>query len=195
MKMEVVNVGDWRGIALRGIVAMLFGVVTLVWPGLTLTALVLLFGAFALVGGLFTIAAVITQLAGTGSRRSVMLFDGIVSVIIGVVTFAWPNITALALLYLIAAWAFLTGAMEVAAAVRLRAVLRHEWLLGLAGVASIIFAALLVITPGAGALVITWLIGWYALFFGALLLALAWQIHRLQSPRDPATSPFRQAAV
>jgi uncharacterized membrane protein HdeD (DUF308 family) len=85
--------------------------------------------------------------------------------------------------------------MELAAAVRLRAVLRHEWLLGLAGVASIVFAALLVITPGAGALVITWLIGWYALFFGALLLALSWQIHRLQSPRDPATSPFRQAAV
>jgi uncharacterized membrane protein HdeD (DUF308 family) len=79
--------------------------------------------------------------------------------------------------------------------VRLRAVLRHEWLLGLAGVASIVFAVLLVITPGAGALVITWLIGWYALFFGALLLALAWQIHRLQSPHDPATSPFRQAAV
>jgi uncharacterized membrane protein HdeD (DUF308 family) len=109
--MEVVNVGDWRGIALRGIVALLFGVVTLVWPGLTVTALVLLFGAFALVGGLFTIAAVLTQPVGTGSRRSVMLFDGIVSVIIGVVTFAWPNITALALLYLIAAWAFLTGAM------------------------------------------------------------------------------------
>jgi uncharacterized membrane protein HdeD (DUF308 family) len=193
--MEVHIVGDWRGIALRGVVAVLFGVVTLVWPGLTVTALVLLFGAFALVGGLFTIAAVITQPAGTRGRRGVMLFDGIVSVIIGIVTVAWPNITALALLYLIAAWAFLTGVIEVTAAVRLRAVLRHEWLLGLAGLASIVFAALLVITPGAGALVITWLIGWYALFLGALLLALAWQIHRLQAPGDANASPFRQAAV
>jgi uncharacterized membrane protein HdeD (DUF308 family) len=112
------------------------------------------------------------------------------------VTFIWPGITALALLYVIAFWAMLTGVLELVGAVRLRRELKHEWLLGLAGLLSIAFGVMLVITPGAGALVITWLIGWYALFVGGLLLALAWRLHRLQSElRQPHRGPVRPAAV
>jgi uncharacterized membrane protein HdeD (DUF308 family) len=193
--MDMFIVGTWRAIALRGIAAVLFGLLTLVWPGLTLRVLVLLFGAFALVDGFFVIAAVLAQAPGTRGRRGILLAQGALSVIVGIVTFAWPGITALALLYLIAAWAFIIGVMEIVAAVNLRSVIRNEWLLGLAGAASIVFAALLVITPGAGALVITWLIGWYALFLGVLEMALAWRLRQLERLAERTASGMRPAAI
>jgi len=169
---------DWRMIALRGVAALAFGVLTLVWPSLTLWALVLLFGAYALVNGVMILGAAIANRVPMGRSRGWLVFDGIVGVAAGIVTFAWPDVTALALLFVIAAWAIISGVAEIAAAIELRQVIRHEWLLGLAGVASVIFGILLVITPGDGALVITWLIGWYALFLGAMLLSLALRLRR-----------------
>jgi uncharacterized membrane protein HdeD (DUF308 family) len=186
---------DWRIIALRGVAAIAFGVLTLVWPGLTVWALVLLFGAYALVDGVFTLMhATDTELSGR--HRAVLVLEGLAGVAAGIIAFAWPGITALALLYIIAAWAIVIGVMEIAAAIRLRDVFRHTWLFGVAGAASIIFGILLLITPGAGALVITWLIGWYALFVGVTLLALAWRQRRSHSElRDSTASPLRQAPV
>lgn len=174
-------VGDWRSLALRGAAALIFGILALVWPGLTLWALVVLWGAYVLVDGISMLAGVAARVPGTEMRRAVLIFEGIVGVVIGVVTFVWPDITALALLYVIAAWALITGALELAAAVRLRAVIDNEWFLGLIGVLSILFGISLIITPGAGALVITWLIGWYAVLTGVLLGALAWRMRKLQA--------------
>src|SRR3954466_2356877 len=158
--MLILFVGDWRAVALRGLAALAFGILTLVWPGLTLWALVVLFGAYALVDGVLVLGAVIAHRVPIGGRRGWLVFDGIAGVAVGIVTFAWPDVTALALLFVIAVWAIITGVIEVTTAIELRRVIQNEWLLGLAGVASVVFGILLVITPGAGALVITWLIGW-----------------------------------
>jgi uncharacterized membrane protein HdeD (DUF308 family) len=195
MSMDVYVVGDWRSVALRGVAAFAFGALTLIWPDLTLTVLVYLFGAYALVDGVFTLAAVVTQSPETRGRRGILVLQGLLGVAAGIVTFAWPGITALALLYVIAAWAIIGGVLEIVAAIQLRAVLRNEWLLVLGGVASVVFGVLLVITPGAGALVITWLIGWYAVFLGVVLLALAWRLHRVQSSLRDNAAPFRPAAT
>jgi uncharacterized membrane protein HdeD (DUF308 family) len=184
-------IGSWKSLALRGAAAVLFGVLTLIWPGLTLWALVLLWGAYVLVDGLSVLGDVFTHAPGTDDRRGWLIFQGVVSIVAGVLTFVWPDITALALLFVIAAWAFVTGVLEIAAAVRLRRVLSNEWLLALVGVLSIAFAIGLVVTPGAGALVITWFIGWFALLAGAVRLGLAWRVRKLDTELAGATGRRR----
>jgi MFS family permease len=132
---------------------------------------------------------VFTRAPGTEDRRGWLIFLGLTGIAAGVLTFIWPDITALALLFVIAAWAFVIGVVEIGAAVRLRRVLPNEWLLGLLGALSITFAIALVITPGAGALVITWFIGWYALLSGVVRLALAWRLRKVENElevRPPA---------
>jgi uncharacterized membrane protein HdeD (DUF308 family) len=187
----IIVFGGWRGVAIRAVAAIAFGVLTLVWPELTLWALVILFGAYVLVDGVFSLAAA-SKPEGR-ARRGWLVFEGIVGIAAGIVTFLWPDITALALLYVIAAWAFLSGVFRIAAAISQRRLIQNEWLLALTGAASIVFAILLVITPGAGALVITWLIGWFALVFGVLLLALALHLrrveHEIEGSRAVGTRP------
>lgn len=161
----------WWALVLRGVAAVLFGVAALVWPGLALTALVYLFGAYAIVDGVFAIAAALSP-AGRQVNRWLLGLEGVVSVIAGIIAFVWPGITALALLYIIAAWAIVTGVLEVIAAFRLRQEIQGEWLMGLGGVASVIFGLLLVIFPGSGALAVVWLIGVYAIVFGVVLVVL-----------------------
>ena len=173
-------VGNWRAHAVRGVVAVLFGITALVWPHLTLWALVLLFGVYVLLDGLMVLGAVVTHAPGTQRERSSLLVRGIVGVAAGLLTLVWPDITALALLFLIAAWAALGGVTEIVTAIRLRRELRNEWLLILSGGLAIAFALLLVITPGDGALVITWLIGWFAVLYGVALLLLALRLRKLQ---------------
>jgi uncharacterized membrane protein HdeD (DUF308 family) len=177
----VLFIGDWRKLAGRGVAAVVFGLLTLLWPGITLTALVLLFGAYVMVVGTVILVAALRGEPETRGERGWLILEGVVSIAFGFVTFVWPHITALALLYLIAFWAAVTGALELAIAVRLRRVLRHEWLLIVASVLSLLFAALLVISPRDGALAITWLIGWYAMVTGALELALAYRLHEMES--------------
>lgn len=180
-------IGSWKSLALRGVAAIAFGVLTLVWPSLTLWALVLLWGAFVLVDGLSLLGAVFTHAPGTDDRRGWLILQGVTGIAAGVLTFIWPDITALTLLFVIAAWAFVTGVLEIVAAVRLRRVLSNEWLLGLVGVLSIAFAVGLVVAPGNGALAITWFIGWYALLAGAVRLALAWRVRRWETELTGAT--------
>jgi uncharacterized membrane protein HdeD (DUF308 family) len=176
--------GSWMSLALRGAAAVLFGVLTLVWPQITLLALVLLFGVYALVDGISMLVAAFTRAGRTGGRRGLLIFEGAVGVGVGILTFVWPRITAVALLYLIAGWALITGAIEIAIAIRLRRVIETEWFLGLAGALSILFGILLIISPGAGALAITWMIALYVILFGSLLLALAFRLRKAV-----ATSP------
>ncbi len=186
--MIVLLVGDWKSHALRGLAALLFGLGTLVWPSITVTALVLIFGAFVLVDGVSILAAV---LAGDRKRRrqeSLLVLQGVASVVVGIVALVWTGITALALLYVIATWAILIGAFEIAAAVRLRRVLTDEWMIALAGVLAMVFGVLLVLFPGNGALAITWLIGWFAVFSGVVHLAFAWRLRKLETQLDRAVA-------
>ncbi len=166
---------NWWVVLIRGIAAILFGIAALVWPALTLAVLVLLFGAYALVDGIFAI------IAGFIARKEqerwwMMILVGLSGIIVGVLTFLWPGITGLVLLYMIAAWAVVSGIFEIAAAVRLRREIEGEWLLILAGAATVLFGILLILFPGAGALTVAWLIGIYAIVVGVLLVILAFRI-------------------
>ncbi|MET0417635.1 MAG: HdeD family acid-resistance protein [Actinoplanes sp.] len=179
----------WWVVVLRGIAAVLFGVLALVWPGPTVLALVLLFGAYALVDGVFTLASALGRNRDgtrTGSRGW-LIVQGIAGILMGILTFVWPDATALVLLWLIAAWALITGVLQVVAAVRLRREMRHEWLLALSGVLSVVFGILLIVWPAAGALAVVTLIGAYAIVFGIALLMLGLRLRR--------TRPDTQAAA
>lgn len=167
--------GRWWTLAIRGVAAIVFGVLTFFWPGASLFVLVILFGAYALVDGIFNLVMAVRGAQRGVSWRSLVI-EGVVSVAAGVVALSWPGITAFALLVVIAVWAVVTGGAEIAAAVRLRRHLRHEWLLGLAGAVSIGFGVLLMLFPGAGALAVALWIGAYAVVFGVLLLALAFRL-------------------
>src|ERR687886_144426 len=155
--MVTVFTSNWWALVLRGLVALLFGILTFVWPEISLTALVFLFGAYALVDGLFTAVAAFRAPEGY-KHWWALLLEGVFGVAAGVLAFVWPGITALVLLYLIAAWAFVTGVFEIVAAVYLRRLISGEWLLALGGVVSVLFGVMLAVWPGAGALAVLWLI-------------------------------------
>lgn len=163
---------NWWALALRGLVAVVFGLLAIVWPGLTLHVLVLFFGAYVLIDGVF---ALIAAFSGNVERMHwwSLLLEGIAGIVAGVLTFVWPGITAVVLLYLIAAWALVTGVFEILAAIRLREEIEGEVMLGLGGLASIIFGIVLFVFPISGALAIVWLIGIYAIIFGVTLIVLA----------------------
>lgn len=163
---------NWWLIALRGMLAMAFGGLALVWPAIALGALVLVFGAYALIDGIVAAVAAIRAAPPRGVRWP-LLFEGVVGIGAGALTVTWPEITALVLVYLIAAWAILTGVFELAAAVELRRDAPDEWLLAIGGVLSIAFGVLLAAFPEVGQIVIALLVGTYALVFGAALLILS----------------------
>ncbi|MCC6457753.1 MAG: HdeD family acid-resistance protein [Caldilineaceae bacterium] len=166
---------NWWVLAIRGVAAILLGIAAFVWPEMTLTALILLFGAYALVDGIFAVIVGIVA-HGESDRWWMMIVTGLAGIAAGAVTLLWPGITVFVLLYVIAAWAVLSGILEIAAAIRLRKEIEGEWLLGLAGAASVIFGILLVVLPGPGAVALIWLIGIYALMFGFLLLVLSFEV-------------------
>ena len=175
---------NWWALALRGLAAILFGILAFAWPGITLFVLVIFFGAYLLVDGIFAIVAAV-RAAGEEARWWLLLLEGILGVVAGLVSFFWPGLTALALLYLIAAWAIVTGIMEIVAAIRLRRELVGEWALILSGVLSFIFGVLLVVIPArAGLLSLTWLIGIYAVAFGVLLVILAFRVRNALSTAE-----------
>jgi uncharacterized membrane protein HdeD (DUF308 family) len=171
---------NWWLVALRGVVAIIFGILALVWPGPALLTLVFFFGIYALLDGIFAISETISGNTG-GRPRWLVLLEGVVSLIAGILTFVWPSLTALVLLYVIALWALITGITEIVAAIELRRRLQGEWVLILSGVASIIFGILLLLFPGAGALALIWVIGIYAIVFGILLLGLALRLRALHT--------------
>jgi uncharacterized membrane protein HdeD (DUF308 family) len=168
---------NWWLLALRGLCAVIFGILAFVWPGITLLGLVFMFGAYALVNGILSFVVAARAPKGYPKYGS-LIFEGILSVLAGVIAFVVPGITALALLALVAAWAIVTGIMEIVVAVRLRKVIRNEWLLILAGLASLAFGVLLLLRPAPGMLVLIWWIGGFALVFGVLLIALAFRLRK-----------------
>jgi uncharacterized membrane protein HdeD (DUF308 family) len=167
--MLLVFASSWWALLLRGIAGILFGVLAFMWPGITLTVLVLLFGAYALVDGAFSIVAGIKS-HGEYKRWWLLLIEGCLSVAAGVYAFMAPAMTALILLILIASWAIVTGIFQIAAAIQLRKHIAGEWILGLSGLLSVLFGALLLYNPVGGALAVVWLIGTYSVLGGILLL-------------------------
>jgi uncharacterized membrane protein HdeD (DUF308 family) len=166
---------NWWLLALRGLAAIIFGILAFIWPAITLLGLMILFGAFAFVNGILSLMLAAKAPKGY-PRFGSLILGGILGIIAGVVTFFWPALTAAGLLILIAAWAILTGILEIVAAIRLRKEIVNEWLLALVGILSVIFGVLLLLQPAAGAVVLIWWIGAYALVFGILLLILAFRV-------------------
>jgi uncharacterized membrane protein HdeD (DUF308 family) len=170
----------WWMVVLRGVAAVLFGVVALVWPDVSLFALVVVFGAYALVDGVFALFSAFGPAAE--GRRFWVALQGVLGIVVGAITFIWPDVTALALLYLIAAWAVVTGVIQFVAAVRLRREIRGEWLMALGGVLSVVVGIVLVAWPASGALALVLLIGAYAVVFGVVLVVLGLRLRRLARP-------------
>jgi uncharacterized membrane protein HdeD (DUF308 family) len=176
---------NWWIVFLRGLAGILFGLVTFFEPGISLAALVLVFGAYAFVDGVLAIVTAFRRRAST-DRWWVLVLEGIAGIGAGLVTLFWPAITAIVLLYLIASWALITGVLEIAAAIRLRKAISNEWLLALSGVVSVILGVLLILAPGPGALAVVIWIGAYAFVFGALLIGLSLRLRSLRTPRHHA---------
>ena len=165
---------NWWAIALRGVLAIVFGVIALVVPGVTMLSLVIVFAAYALVDGVLAIVAAVRS-ARRHERWGLLVLEGVVDIAAGVLAFLWPGLTIVIFVLLVAAWAIVTGALMTAAAFRLQ--LDHgRWWLALGGLASLVYGVLLIIAPLIGALVLTWWLGAYALVFGVLLLILAFRL-------------------
>lgn len=167
---------NWWAMALRGVVAILFGLFAFLYPGATLFALIIVFGAYALVDGIFSIVASI-RAAKAHERWGQLLAVGILGILAAAVVWFYPGLAALGLLYVIAWWAIITGALEISAAFRLRQFMSDWWWWLIAGIASLVFGALLIWRPGPGALAVLWIIGTYAIAFGIFLLGLAWRLY------------------
>ena len=167
-------VGSWKRLAVHGVAAVLFGLATLVWPSITLWTLVLLWGAFAFVDGITALSAAIADPLLV--HRGWVAFGGITGIGAGIVTFFWPAMTALALLWVIATWSLLIGGSRIAFAFSMRKQLSGTWSIALGGVALVLLGAILVADPGAGAISVTWAIGWFAFLFGTLELWAAYDV-------------------
>jgi uncharacterized membrane protein HdeD (DUF308 family) len=177
---------DWWLVLLRGLAAIVFGVLTFVWPGITLLWLVLLYGAYALVDGVLAVVAAVK--GGRDIPRAWLGITGLAGIAAGVLTFLWPGITALVLVLFIAAWAVVTGVMQVIAAIRVRKEIEGEWLLIAGGVLSVLFGLLLFFRPGEGALALVLVIGGFAIVYGALLVGFALRLRKHAKGSGPAAA-------
>jgi uncharacterized membrane protein HdeD (DUF308 family) len=164
----------WWILLVRGVIAVVFGLLAFAWPGLTIIILTALFAAYALVDGVFAL------LVGLHSRWWVLAMIGVLGIVAGLVAFLSPGLTALTLLLIIATWAILRGIIEIAAAIQLRKVIANEWALILGGICSVVFGIILFARPAVGALAVIWIIGAYALIIGIFLIILSFRVKRHQ---------------
>jgi uncharacterized membrane protein HdeD (DUF308 family) len=176
------NEKHWWQIALRGLLALIFGVLVLAWPGVALTIFVYIFGAYVFVDGIFTLVAAVNYKAGAG-RRTWLFIRGIAGIIVGLITFFWPAITALALFLLVAAWALVTGVMELIFAFAANQNTTIRWLFAVSGILSLILGGLMLAHPVFGIKVIIWIIGVYAILAGILLIILSTKLRGVKSSK------------
>jgi uncharacterized membrane protein HdeD (DUF308 family) len=160
---------------IRGLVGVAIGILAVAWPGITIAVLVGVFGLYAILDGITNLVLGLMRTRGQG-RSGAQVLQGVVGVAAGVLTFLWPGVTALALVLFIGAWAIMTGAFEIIAAIRLRRYISGEWLLALSGVMSLVFGVLVFAFPGAGAVSIAWLLGVYAAAAGIVLIMLGMRL-------------------
>ncbi len=179
---------NWWLFVVRGVLAIAFGILALIWPGPTIFALVLLFGAFALADGIVAVATAIT-FHKYFERWWALLLEGLAGIVIAAMTFFWPGITALVLLYFIAAWAIVTGIFEIVAAFHFRRVISGEWVLILDAVLSILFGVLLFVFPAAGAVGLVWLIGIYAIVAGIISIIFAFRLRGVKRDIEKVITP------
>ena len=170
----------WWVPVIRGIAAIVFGIIAFAYPGLTIATLVLFFGAWVLIDGIFRVVGAIGH-HGSDPDWGWHLVIGILGIIVGLLTFHAPQVTALALVIYIAAWALMIGATEIAFAIKLRHEIKGEWFLILMGLASIVFAVLLLWNPIAGAAAVIWLIAWYAVVLGILAIFFGFRLRSLRA--------------
>jgi uncharacterized membrane protein HdeD (DUF308 family) len=167
---------NWWLLLLRGIAAIAFGILAFFWPGLTLLSLTFLWGAYTLSDGIFALWAAISGKSSEMAPRWWLALAGIVSILAGIVAFLWPGMTALVLLIFIASWAIIIGVLQIWGAIELRKEVQGEWLLVLNGLLSIAFGIIMFAQPGAGALALVWIIGWFAVVAGCIYIALAFRL-------------------
>nr|WP_283949472.1 HdeD family acid-resistance protein [Limobrevibacterium gyesilva] len=175
--------GNWWAIALRGVVAILFGLVALFVPGAVMLSLALLFAAYLLVDGIFSIVAAVRS-ARSHERWGLLLLEGILNLVVGLIAAFFPASAVLAFVLVTAAWALLTGGLMLGAAFRLH-VSHGRWWLALGGIVSILWGVVLVIAPLSGAIVLTWWLGGYAIVFGIILLVLAFRLRAQHGASSP----------
>jgi uncharacterized membrane protein HdeD (DUF308 family) len=172
--MAQVLIGNWWALAIRGVFAIIFAVIAFVWPGITAAALVLLFGAYALVDGIFSLIAALRAARHHG-RSGALLLEGILDLIIAAIVFFWPVEALVAIIYFIAIWAVISGIALIAAGIAMIRV-NGEWLLVLSGIISILLGIILFVQPGAGVVALSWWLGVYALLFGISLIGAAFRL-------------------
>ncbi len=182
---------EWWTLAVRGVIAIGFGLVALAWPGPILVTLALLFGAYALADGILAAAAAY-RVGRVGRRWWPLALEGVAGIVAGATSIVRSGLIALTLVAFIGAWALFTGVMEIVAAVRLRREIENEWLLGLAGVLSILLGLVAIAWPRASTLALVWVVGVYAILFGVTLVALGW---RLRTWRALTSTPTSTAAT
>ena len=178
-------VQNWWLFTLRGILAIVFGLLALIFPGPTMLSLVILFSAYMLVDGIFGIISAVRAIRRKEDRWGLLIFEGLIDIAVGILAFLWPGITVVAFVLLVGAWAIVTGAVMTAAGFRLN-VSHGRWWLVLSGLLSLGFGTLLVIIPLIGAVVLTWWIGAYALAFGVALVIFSF---KLRSRQHEGVSP------
>lgn len=183
---------NWWLVVLRGILAILFGVAAFLMPGLAWLSLIVLFGTYAILDGVFAMMSGLIS-SRFSSRWWVFLVEGLVSVAAGAIALVRPDIASVALVWLIASWAIVTGILEIMAAIRLRKEITNEWMLGFVGFVSIVLGVLLFFQPAAGGLVITLMIGAYALIFGIALVALGFRLRKWNGVSSSGRDALRAA--
>ena len=180
-------VQNWWLFTLRGVLGIIFGILALIFPGPTILSLVLLFSAYMLVDGIFGIISAVRAIRRKEDRWGLLIFEGLLDIATGVVAFLWPGLTVVAFVWLIGAWAIVSGGLMTAAGFRLN--IEHgRWWLVLGGLLSLAYGVLLIITPLIGAVVFTWWLGAYALVFGVALVIFSLKLRSRQHERVSPTA-------
>lgn len=175
----------WWAVVIRGVAAILFGIITFARPGTSLLAIAVVFGIYALADGVLDMVFAWRR-AHEGRRWGWLVFEGLIGIGAGLLALMWPDLTAVALLVVIAVWAIVTGVAEIFAAIRLRRHIQGEWMLATGGVLSILVGAMLLLFPGVGILTLLAIIGAYAIVFGVLLVMLGVRLRAWRGTSEPA---------
>ena len=186
---------DWWVYAVRGIAAILFGIMALIWPGPTLAVLILLFGAYAFVDGVALLVALARGDVLARSHKWITGIMGAFGIIVAIVTLIWPGMTALTLLYLVAIWAITMGILQIASAIEFRREIDGEFFVVLGGIFSIVFGGLLVAFPGTGLLSLVWLVGFWAELFGFSSLGIAYRLHGIDRDLNKQSSVHKLSSA